>query len=281
MEVDDGNNGNRFSVVIDDSEPKTVTSPSGRGRLQLATGLPDAVHDLTVWRNTEAAMGVTSFFGLSDFAELLAAPAAQARRIEVIGDSLSVGAGVLGTSTSCSPNIDAFTDNYLAYGSVAARALDADVVTIAWSGIGVYRSYSASDPTMPQRYDYAVPNEQTPWDFAQYEPDVVVFNLGTNDFGSGNPGQPYVDAYVAFIEHVRTEYPAAKFVLIDMYGGERADAIQSSISALNAAGEQDVEMLSFSSVPNNNTACNQHPNAAAQRAMGEILSARLKTLMSW
>ena len=284
MNLQDGNNRNRFTVVVDGGAPRTVTSASGQASTTLVTGLPSGTHEIVVWRNTEAAMGVSEFGGLSDFGaggELLAPPAAPDRLVEVVGDSISAGAGVEGTSTNCNPNIDAFTNNYLAYGSVAARAVGADVVTIAWSGIGVYRSYSPSDPTMPERYDYAVPNESSPWDFSSYRPHVVVINLGTNDFGSGNPGQGYVTAYVDFAQHVHALYPNAKMILIDMYGGERATAIQSVISGLGSAGVSGVEMLSFSSVPNNNTACNQHPNIAAHQAMGELLAARLVTTMGW
>ena len=36
-----------------------------------------------------------------------------------------------------------------------------------------------------------------------------------------------------------------------------------------------------SGVPNNNTACNQHPNTVAQNAMGALLTARLKSLLGW
>ncbi len=284
MSVNDGNNKNRFTVLVDDGTPKTLTTSSAQ-TLALASGLANGTHELTVWRNTEASPGgVTEFSGLTGFGSggaLLAPPAAPSRRIEVIGDSLSVGAGVEGTSTTCTPSIDAFTNNYLAYGSVAARAVSADVVTIAWSGIGVYRSYDASAPTMPQRYDYAIPNDNTAWDFSQYQPNAVVINLGTNDFGSGNPGQPYVDAYVSFIQHVRSKYAQAKFILIDMYGGDRLTAINSVVSKLKSDGEQQVEVLSFSSVPNNNTACNQHPNTTAQAAMGALLAARLKSSLSW
>lgn len=229
-------------------------------------------------------MGATTFSGFSNFGTggaLLAPSAPPDRRIEVVGDSLSAGAGVEGTSTSCSPNIDAFTNNYLAYGSVAARTVSADLSTIAWSGIGVYRNYSSGSPTMPQRYDYAVPNDNSAWDFSKYQPQVTVINLGTNDFGSGNPGQPYVDAYVAFVKHIRTKYATTKFILIDMYGGERLTAINNVVSTLKSGGESQVESLSFSSVPNNNTACNSHPNTAAQKAMGAILAARLKSLMNW
>jgi hypothetical protein len=284
VNLNDANNKNRFTVVVDGGTPKTITSASGQTALSLATGLASGSHDLVFWRNTEASIGVSEFSGLTGFSSggaLLAAPAAPDRRIEVIGDSLSVGAGVEGTSTTCNPSIDAFTNNYLAYGSVAARTVLADVVTIAWSGIGVYRSYSASAATMPQIYDYAIPNDKTAWDFSKYQPQVVVINLGTNDFGSGNPGQPYVDAYVAFVKHVRSKYAAASFILIDMYGGDRLAAITSVVNALKSGGEPKVETLSFSSVPKNNTACNSHPNTAAQKAMGGLLATRLKTLMNW
>jgi lysophospholipase L1-like esterase len=283
MDLNDGNNKNRFTVVIDGGTPKSVTSTSGQNSLSLATGLTNGEHDVLIWRNTEASTGVTQFTGLSNFGTggaLLAPPIAPARRIEIIGDSLSAGAGVEGTSTTCNPNIDAFTNNYLAYGSVAARTVKADVVTIAWSGIGVYRSYSSSAPTMPQRYSDAIPNDSTAWDFTKYQPHVVVMNLGTNDFGSGNPGQPYVDAYVDFAKTVRSKYATANFILIDMYGGERLTAVNSVVSALKSGGDSKVEMLSFNSVQNN-LACNQHPNQAAQAAMGGVLATRLKALMGW
>jgi len=283
MNLNDGNDKNRFTVVVDGGGPKTVAT-SSQTTVSLASGLSNGTHELVIWRNTEPGMGVSDFAGLSNFGSggaLLAPTAAPDRRLEVIGDSLSAGAGVEGTSTSCSPGIDAFTNNYLAYGSVAARAVAADLVTIAWSGIGVYRSYSSNDPTMPQRYDYATPNDKTSWDFSKYQPQVVVVNLGTNDFGAGNPGQPYVDAYVSFVKHVRSKYASASFILIDMYGGDRLTALNNVVSALKSSGESNVQTLSFSGVPNNNTACNQHPNTVAQNAMGALLTARLKSLLGW
>ena len=40
-------------------------------------------------------------------------------------------------------------------------------------------------------------------------------------------------------------------------------------------------MLSFSAVSNNNIACNQHPNVAAQEAMGDLLTLHIESLMNW
>ena len=283
MDLNDGTNKNRFTVVIDNGTPTTITTTSGQTSLPLATGLTNGTHDLVVWRNTEASIGVTQFTDISNFGTggaLLAPAAGPNKHIEMVGDSLTVGAGVLGNA-ACPGGINAFTDNYLAYGSVAARAVGADVVTIAWSGIGVYRNYDGSTTnTMPTRYPYSIPNDDTAWDFSLYQPDVEVINLGTNDFGQGDPGTPYETAYEAFIKTIRTKYANTYFILIDMYGGNRLTRINDVVAALKAGGESKVEVLSVSSAQNN-LGCNQHPNVAGQAAMGAVLAARLTTLMGW
>jgi lysophospholipase L1-like esterase len=201
----------------------------------------------------------------------------------MVGDSLSVGAGVEGDAT-CTGGIDAFTNNYLAYGSVAARAVSADVVTIAYSGIGVYRNFGETTPTaasltMPRRYPYAIPDTVL-WDFSLYQPHVVVINLGTNDFGPGDPGTPFETAYVAFVQAIRAKYPDTYFILIDMYGGMRLTRLNDVLNMLKTGGESKVEVLSLNAVQNN-LGCNQHPNIAGQQGMGNTLAARLRVVMGW
>ena len=287
MAVNNASGNNRVTVVVDDGAPKVVALASGQSTVSLASGLSSGPHDIVIWRNTEASPGgVTTFSGLTAFGSggaLLPADAAPARRIEVVGDSLSVGAGVNGDST-CTGGIDAYTDNYLAYGSVAARAVSADVVTIAYSGIGVYRNYGETTPTatsltMPKRYPYAIPDSVL-WDFALYQPQAVIINLGTNDFGSGDPGTPYETAYVSFVQTIRQKYDDAYFILIDMYGGNRLTRLDNILASLNASGESRVAVLSLSSVQNN-LGCNQHPNVAGQQGMGTTLAARLRTVLGW
>jgi lysophospholipase L1-like esterase len=287
MAIDNATGDNRVTVVVDGGTPKVIALASGQSTVSLASGLVSGTHDLLIWRNTEASPGGTTIFGgLSAFGTggaLLAPAAAPARRMEVVGDSLSVGAGVEGDAT-CTGGIDAYTDNYLAYGSIAARAVSADVVTIAYSGIGVYRNYGETTPTatsltMPKRYPYALP-DTVAWNFALYQPQVVVINLGTNDFGSGDPGTPYETAYVSFVEAIRQEYADTYFILIDMYGGTRLTRLNNILASLKAGGETRAEVLSLNSVQNN-LGCNQHPNVAGQQAMGTTLAARLQTLMGW
>jgi lysophospholipase L1-like esterase len=282
IELSDGNNQNAFEVVVDGGAPKKFRTKAGQTSYPLATGLANANHEVLVWRSTEVFDSGTSDFvainGFSNGGALLSPPPAAERRLEVIGDSISVGAGLEGGAANCAAN-KLSTDNYYAYGSIAARAVNADLVTVAYSGIGVYRSYSANDPTMPQRYDRTLPGDPAAWDFAKYQPQLVVINLGTNDFGAGDPGQPYVDAYVDFAKHVRSKYTDAYFILIAMYGNQKA-AVNSVVSSLKNAGDSRVELLELNSVQNNK-GCAQHPDAAAQKAMGDLLTTRIKAALNW
>jgi lysophospholipase L1-like esterase len=282
IQLNDANNQNAFEVVVDGGTAKKFRTASGQTSYPLATGLAAGNHDVVVWRSTEVFdTGITEFIAINGFgaggALLPPAPAPE-RRIEVIGDSISVGAGLEGGATNCAANKNS-TDNYYAYGSVAARAVKADVVTIAYSGIGVYRSYGASDPTMPARYDRTIPTEEAGWDFSAYQPHVVVINLGTNDFGAGDPGAAFVTAYVNFAKHVRSKYPDAYFILIAMYSNQES-AVNQVLTNLKNGGETKIELLRFSSIQNNK-GCAQHPDKSAQQAMGELLATRLRAVMNW
>lgn len=54
------------------------------------------------------------------------------------------------------------------------------------------------------------------WDFAQWIPQVVCINLGTNDFSTNNYNAGlYERAYRNFLQSVRNAYPNAKIVLLN------------------------------------------------------------------
>jgi len=284
IQLNDGGNKNRFTSVVDGGTPKTFTTASGTTSYPLATGLASGEHTVLVWRNTESYGGTTEFVAINNFGTsgaLLAPPAAPAHRIEIIGDSISCGAGVEGTSTSCTT--DNFTNNYLAYGSIVGRTLGVDVVTIAYSGIGMYRSYAGSgqsaQPVMSDRYDFANANDNTAWDFAKYAPDAVVINLGTNDYSAGDPGQPYIDKYVAFVAHVREKYAGAKIICV-IQQTSSATAIGSAVTKVKSNGDVNIESFDIHAAANGN-ACASHPDAAGQAAMGAALASHLKSVMAW
>lgn len=56
-----------------------------------------------------------------------------------------------------------------------------------------------------------------PWDFSQQQaPDIVVINLGTNDFNEANnvTSETYLDAYKKLIQGVHGKYPNAQVVVM-------------------------------------------------------------------
>lgn len=291
VQLDDGSNGNSFEVVIDGGAPKQMFTAAGQTTYSLATGLMSGVHDVLLWRDSEASFGPTTFIAFSGFGTggaLLPPAPAPGRRIELVGDSFSCGAGILGTSNCGSPI--KIENHYLSYGAIAAREVSADLVTIAWSGIGVYRNYGTTTPTpttvMPARYDYAIPTDGTAWDFSKYQPDVVIMNLNNNDFSTGNPGQPYIDAYTKLTTHIRSKYPDATFIhVIEWKTGSTTDqsaatTIAQIVATLKAGG--DMKHAVFDMRPYANTKqCGGHPDVAASQAMGDALAAELRTELGW
>jgi Carbohydrate esterase 2 N-terminal/GDSL-like Lipase/Acylhydrolase family len=291
--LNDANNGNSFAVVIDGGAPKKIFSASGQTSYVLATGLANGVHDLLLWRDTEANDGPTEFIGLSEFGAggaLLPPAPAPDRRIEIIGDSFSCGAGMEGTPPACGSPIK-IENHYLSYGAIAARAVGADLVTIAWSGIGVWRNYGTTKPTpttvMPARYDYAIPTDTSKaWDFSKYQPQVVVMNLNNNDFSTGDPGQPYITAYLAFYQHVRAKYPTAYIIHIIQWSSaepavtDAVTTINGIVATLKAGGDSKTEAFDIRKFSNTKQ-CGGHPDMAASQAMGDALAAELRTVLGW
>lgn len=291
-QISDGNNGNSFEVVIDGGTPKQVFTVGGQTTYSLATGLASGVHDVLLWRDSEASDGPTEFIGFTNFGTggaLLPPAPAPGRSIEIVGDSFSCGAGILAATPNC-PAAIKIENHYISYGAIAARAVTADLVTIAWSGIGVYRNYGTTTPTpttvMPARYDYSIPTTQTAWDFSKFQPDVVVMNLNNNDFSVGNPGQPYIDAYLKLTMHIRSNYPNATFIhVIEWETGNTTDqsastTVNQMVATLKAGG--DMKHYVFDMRPYaNKKQCGGHPDIPASQAMGDALAADLKTVMGW
>jgi hypothetical protein len=292
-QINDGNNGNSFEIVVDGGTPKKIFTAAGQTSYPLATGLANGMHDLVIWRDTEASDGPTEFLGLTGFGAggaLLPPPPAPDRRIEIVGDSFSCGAGMEATPPSCSTPIK-IENHYLSYGAIAARAVGADLVTIAWSGIGVYRNYGATRPTpttvIPARYDYAIPTDTTTtWDFSKYAANVVIMNLNNNDFSTGDPGQPYVDAYTTLYKHIRSKYPDAYIFHIIQWNSADASVtdavttINNIVASIKAGGDTKTEAFDIRKYSNTKQ-CGGHPDPAASQAMGAALAAELKTVLGW
>jgi len=270
-----------FQIVVD-GKPTSVLKPSsGSMTYTVATGLPPGVHEVVVWRRTEAFFGTATYEGFELDGTLLS-PTPVDRRIETIGDSITCGYGDEGTSASCPFSAD--TENhFLTYGAIAARALKADVVATCWSGLGMYRNYDAATTgTMPERYPRTLPQTSgSTWDFSRYVPQVVVINLGTNDFAKGDPGAPYQNAYLTFVRQVRKNHPSAHLLAIIPVTGAKK-YIDAVVATLSGEGDKNVSSLTLSAVTSaDGWGCDYHPTVITHARWGKELETAIRARTGW
>jgi lysophospholipase L1-like esterase len=279
-----------FKAVVDGAPQPVFTAAMGAGTYTLATGLAAGTHTVELYRQTEGAERDSTLTALTvEGGALMDPPPGPARLIEVIGDSITCGYGDLGmlSDADCYPT----ESDWDAYGSVAARALGAEVSTIAASGRGVVRNYAGDTTgTMPLLYPLTLANDGAPlWDF-HIEPNAVVINLGTNDISNnkGDPGQAFQDTYQALLQTVRGKYPHAYIVCIigPLLSGSDLQTIegylQGAVTAVNAAGDTRVEFFNqIDPQPSSTEACQYHPNVAEQTTMGNQLATELRAKLGW
>ena len=277
--------GRYFTVVVDGEVQPTLATSPGEQTYPLAQGLAPGEHTVELYRRTEGSFGPTVLLGVELEGELLAPPPVE-RRIEIIGDSITCGFGNEGTPPC---GFTAETENhYLTYGAVAARALGAELSTVAWSGKGVIYNYDkdVNDP-LPKIYDRAIPGDGAPWDFSAWQPDAVVINLGTNDFSTdGDPPEDvFVPAYVDFLGHLRDVYPDA-FILVvapSLWGAEAqmvAGYLETVVAQRHADGDLEVAFTDIN-VEWIGAGCSGHPSVATHAGMADNHTEALKAQLGW
>lgn len=292
---------NQYEVVIDGTPlamPVSVTSRS-RTILPLATGLAAGTHELLLFKRNEASKEAFVFYGLSvgGGGKLVPSVAPFAHRIELIGDSITAGYGDLGIADCKNPD-STDEDGYRSYSAVTARMLAADVHIVAYSGQGAYRNYQGDTSANAQMGTWfsaataGYDNMQrlqpdSAWDFSQWIADVVVVNLGTNDFHLGDPGQPFVDAYIALLKHVRAVYPGVPIFL--GVGPIMSDADRITLQAYLAKiidamktgpNDDSIQIVTHGHVTLAE-ACDSHPTVADARAMAVTLANQIHAARGW
>jgi lysophospholipase L1-like esterase len=287
---------NHFKVLID-GQPQAGFVGSGNKTYPLASGLTNGVHELLIYRQSEAFDGATQFFELTfpGGGQLLAPPPAKSRRIELIGDSISNGYGNTGTpyqcggGGSCTFSLDT-EDHWQSYGAIAARNLDAELHSISWSGIGMVKNCCGAGgstvDTMPKYYPYALtpPETATNWDFTRWTPDLVLINLGTNDYTAGDPGTTFTNTYVTFVEGVRQRYPNAHIMLLigPMLAGADLTSIKGRIATVvSTVNDAKLSTFELTTQDLNAVGCDCHPSVAKHQSMAAALTAEIRSKLSW
>lgn len=281
-----------YMFVLDGEPGERFVVETGEHAITLATDLSDEVHELELYRDTEGDGATSVFLGFEQGA-VVGAPEATGRFFEVVGDSISVGFGSMGMERhGDDPGPECGADHwnsswFQTYEAIAARALDAEVSTLARSGFGVVRGYGQNMSVMPPLFDDTLAGEDDPiWGFKR-QPAAVVINLGTNDWNGGDPGTPYETAYIAFVEEIRARYPDTWILMtigptLDPWPrDEVVERLQNVKSARERAGDEKIDIFDLGIQDTKVTGCSWHPSAAEHMRMGAILTEELRTRLDW
>jgi lysophospholipase L1-like esterase len=293
-----------YDVSVDSQAPTKLMTCVERGVYPLARNLSSGTHTVRISKRTEASVGTATFLGFRVRPDTnLSRPAAPTRLLEFVGDSITCGYGnELSTTDPDSYKFTSTNENaLLAYGAVTASALVADYVAVAISGRGMVRNYEGfSALTGPQYYELTGAESDWPaWDHSRYSPDVIVVNLGTNDFSPGLDTDQYAamrenfrQTYAQFLGRLREAHPMA--TLIAAVGPMMSDSypdgylalmsiesdIKGVVKAATAAGDSNTFFFEFAeqSSPYGE---DWHPTIDTHQKMADVLVPFIEQKKGW
>lgn len=221
--------------------------------------------------------------------------------IEFIGDSITCGYGVddpLGKSFSIYNENAAKT-----YAYKAAQNFGADYSFVSVSGAGVISGYSGNGKIndallVPNFYDKFCftwswfDGEQTAnydWDFSQYQPELIVVNLGTNDnsYTKGDPDKcaEFEKGYVNFLKEIRAKNPNSEILCtLGIMGQELYPSITDAVDTYKTeTGDSKVSVFQFSvqDSENNGYAVDYHPSGVSQKTAAYELTYAIEGIYGW
>jgi lysophospholipase L1-like esterase len=230
---------------------------------------------------------VFSGFDLPNNGQAVSWPEPDTRRILFIGDSITCGYGIEADGPE-TPLRNQDQNFCLTYAGLTARALKADYEVVARSGIGFYRNYNGplegSTDNMPALFDRVHFRHKNPvWNHEQFTPDLILINLGTNDFSTDGPDvELLVSSGVEFLNRLNSLYPDSRLLLLAgplQKSNEYHSVLQSMLdqSVYNEAGALFVQSpqgsLGFGT--------HWHPSIRQARKNADELIVHLREWMGW
>ncbi|KAJ5110314.1 SGNH hydrolase-type esterase domain-containing protein [Penicillium argentinense] len=297
ININSANGTSSVALFINDNGP--IIIPNVNGTSISTPTISRGTHAVELRKRSESDFGTFRITDVTTDGTLVPSRAPK-RKIEIIGDSISVGYGLDGIMP-CN-NSAILEDNPKTYGALAANAVDADYSVVAWSGKGLVRNYYRStppdqSPTMPVIYTrYGANDTDGSFTFPQsWVPDAVVINLGTNDFGYVGVRETVAPAdltaaLVELMEKIHWHYPSAKFFLVSspLLSDDYPTAADAQKTTQLRVYQDAADQLT--NVPTrivdwpaqgSDTGCSYHPNAATQAKGAALLEEAMRDEMGW
>lgn len=239
---------------------------------------------------------------LTDSTGIIKALKEKKRKIEFIGDSITCGYGCEGKL-----DVDTFTTAheraYETFASRTARYFDADYNCISWSGIGIISSYTDTgdinnELLMPTLYKYTdadmdkrlncLEKDFEIWDNNKFKPDLIVVNLGTNDFSYTKDikakQKEFEKYYYDFISQVRKSNRDSQILCtLGVMGDELYEFINNAVNDFKREfSDSKIHAMRFEKQKEEDgigTDC--HPSLKTHEKMADQLIKKIKDILGW
>ena len=264
-----------FRVYVDGEEWKNADGtpyfPIEGTQNLVIFGIPVGVHTIRIITVTGYTLSRAQFYSMTFYGELLTeqVPADHDLYIEFVGDSISCGWGTIGDYGG------AYTDQdgALAYPYQIAQEMNVDYSVTALSGQGLLMG----NPGMTKGYLYGSPLRSTETEYAfSRKADIVVVNIGTNDYGYRNQynitEEAFRKAYRDFLLTVfQKNGEACKiYCLYNTMNDTYADAI---LEVCEELGGEEAGIYTFRM---NRITPGKHPSLEEHRMYTEVLTDFIK-----
>lgn len=276
-----------FMVTLDENEPIRIEFDENTDSYTIDSIKGDNPHTLSIMLATEGYAHDPTFRGLTvtgyaGEVELERYKLPETKLL-FIGNSITCGYGV--EDTIPSHPFSYLTENhYHSYAAITARTLGAQWHSISRSGIGIYRNYGdvreGSNICMRQQFHRTLfDNGDYQWDHSQYQPDIIMLNLGTNDTSLDTYDKGLLQsAYNEFVDTLRQLYPSSKIILLTGSMLSRKaledvkECLDNTCKARNDNGDKNVYRFDMSPQTGDlGFGADWHPSMAQQRKMADEL----------
>ncbi len=281
-----------YNVFIDNQLYKNFVITTPDTIIQLVSKLKkNAKHVIRVQKRSEGEFGCTTIQGFVHDKEssLHRVLPRNKRFIEFIGDSYTVGYGADGTHKN-QPFTVATENADKTYACILGRYFQADYALIAHSGRGAVRNYgdslTSSRYTMKDLMLNTLDSDTTTrYDFDQYTPDMVLINLGLNDF-STQPAPSKTEfetAYRRIIRQVRDAYGSKVKILcvVPRLGDQYLHYISDVVSQLKDPNLQHTSSLHGVINDDSDMGAAWHPGESGHQKIATFLVPYIATMMDW
>ena len=284
-----------IKIYVDGVLSKDIALAEASTDVVLASGLTAGEHTIKVIKRTSSyyTQVELSKIQLDEGSEIRQTQKYYERKMLFIGDDLTTGYGSMVTNAQVAagsvPKYSTATeDSTITYAALTATYFGAEDMTVALaggSGRGIVKNGGGSTTHNAPRFfeylDYRTKRDVV-YDHTQYDPQVVVINLGTYDQTAGVTEDQFYIGCKNFILQVRAAYPNAKILYAyGLNGVKYVSTIQNVIAELNNAGDRDIYFTQLSSLATSEKGINGHPTKEAHASRSKQLIAAVEEITGW